>query len=67
MDKTSADVKFILFADNTTAFASENCVTSLATLTSEAKGKIKISLERNLLILNENKAQIIVFHRMKRA
>ena len=65
--KSSSDMKFILFADDTTVFASGKCLTNLVALTNEALRKIKLWLERNRLTLNENKTQFVVFHRKRRA
>ena len=65
--KDSSHMKFILFADDTTVFASGKCLSYLVTHTNEALRKIKLWLERNVLTLNENKTQLVVFHRKQRA
>ena len=65
--RSSSDLKFILFADDTTVFASGNCLTNLVTLTNDALRKIKLWLERNRLTLNENKTQFVVFYCKQRA
>ena len=64
--RSSSDVKFILFADHSSMFASVNCLTNFVTLTNEALRMIKLCLERNHLTLKENKTQFLVFHRKQR-
>ena len=64
--KNSSDMKFILFEDDTTVFASGKCLTNLIAITNEALRKIKLLLERNRLTSNENKTPFVVFHRKLR-
>ena len=65
--KSSSDIKFILFSDDTTVFASVKCLIIFVTLANEALCNIKLWLERSRLTLNENKAQFVGFHRKQRA
>ena len=63
---SSSDLKFILFADYTTVFASGNCLSNLVPFTKEALRKIKLWLDRNRLTLIEITTQFAAFHRKQR-
>ena len=65
--RNSSDVKIILFADNTTMFASGICLNILVTLTNKSSRMVKLRFEKNCLTSCEDETQFVVFRRKKRA
>ena len=65
--KSTNDVKFVIYADDTNVFVTDRSLNNLVSRSNDALVAIKKWISRNRLTLNERKTQYIVYHRSQRS